>query len=163
MMWDFSWHSHRVKRSLSKFVFFSCSLPSPSCSFFISSLLIFCCFEGHCLTFHTWRLVPWGGVRLSLHVTLATIWLVVLPPEGRWWWEWINWWNENWQGKLKHSEKTCRSATLSTTNPTLSDLELNPGRHGGKLATNRLSYGTSFLEDNHCLLHIIIRLLDPWH
>jgi hypothetical protein len=25
-------------------------------------------------------------------------------------------WNENWQGKPKYSEKTCTSATLSTTN-----------------------------------------------
>jgi hypothetical protein len=28
------------------------------------------------------------------------------------------WWNEDWQGKPKYSEKTCPSATLSTTNPT---------------------------------------------
>jgi hypothetical protein len=28
---------------------------------------------------------------------------------------WSNWWNENWQGKPKYSEKTCPSATLSTT------------------------------------------------
>jgi hypothetical protein len=31
---------------------------------------------------------------------------------------WSNWWNENWQGKRKYSEKTYPSATLSTTNPT---------------------------------------------
>jgi hypothetical protein len=29
-----------------------------------------------------------------------------------------DWWNEEWQGKPKNSEKTCPSATLSTTNPT---------------------------------------------
>jgi hypothetical protein len=28
------------------------------------------------------------------------------------------WWNEDWQGKPKYSEKTCPSATLSTANPT---------------------------------------------
>jgi hypothetical protein len=28
---------------------------------------------------------------------------------------WSNWWNENWQGKSKYSEKTCPSGTLSTT------------------------------------------------
>jgi hypothetical protein len=28
------------------------------------------------------------------------------------------WWNEDWQGKPKYSEKTRPSATLSTTNPT---------------------------------------------
>jgi hypothetical protein len=28
---------------------------------------------------------------------------------------WSNWWNEDWQGKPKYSEKTRPSATLSTT------------------------------------------------
>jgi hypothetical protein len=27
---------------------------------------------------------------------------------------WSSWWNEDWQGKPKYSEKTCPSATLST-------------------------------------------------
>jgi hypothetical protein len=52
-----------------------------------------------------------------------------------------NWWNEDWQGKSKISEKTCPSAILSTTNPTRLDPGLNPGRRGGKPATNRLNYG----------------------
>jgi hypothetical protein len=39
---------------------------------------------------------------------------------------------------------TCPSATLSTTNPTWPDPGLNPGRRGGKPATNRLSYGAAF-------------------
>jgi hypothetical protein len=47
-------------------------------------------------------------------------------------------------GKLKYSEKTCPSATLSTTNPTWADLGLNLGRRGWKPATNSLSYGTAF-------------------
>jgi hypothetical protein len=51
--------------------------------------------------------------------------------------------NEDWQGKPKYSEKTCPSATLSTTNPTWLDPGLNPGRRGGKPATNRLSYGAA--------------------
>jgi hypothetical protein len=50
---------------------------------------------------------------------------------------------EDWQGKPKYSEKTCPSATLSTTNPTRLDPGLNPGRRGGKPATNRLSYGVA--------------------
>jgi hypothetical protein len=45
--------------------------------------------------------------------------------------------------KPKYSEKTCPSATLSTTNPTLPDSGLNPGHRGGKPATNRLSYGAA--------------------
>jgi hypothetical protein len=42
----------------------------------------------------------------------------------------------------KYSEKTCPNAALSTINPTCCP-EANPGRHGAKPATNRLSYGTS--------------------
>jgi hypothetical protein len=35
------------------------------------------------------------------------------------------------------------SATLSTINPTWPDAGSNPGRRGGKPATNRLSYGAA--------------------
>jgi hypothetical protein len=64
-------------------------------------------------------------------------------PDDRWWWLWRNWWNEDWQGKPKYSEKTYLSATLSATNPTWLDPGVNPGRRGGKPATNRLSYGAA--------------------
>jgi hypothetical protein len=53
------------------------------------------------------------------------------------------WWNENWQGKPKNSEKTYPGATLSTKNPTWPDPGSNPGRRRGKPATNRLSYGAA--------------------
>jgi hypothetical protein len=53
--------------------------------------------------------------------------------------------NEDWQGKPKHSEKTCPGATLSTTNPTWPDMGSNPGRRCGKPAANRLSYVTAFV------------------
>jgi hypothetical protein len=59
---------------------------------------------------------------------------------------WSNWWNEIWQGKPKYSEKTCPSATLSTTNPTWYDSGSNRGRRGGKPATNHLSYGAATLQ-----------------
>jgi hypothetical protein len=59
-------------------------------------------------------------------------------------WGWRIWWNE-WQGKPKYSEKTCPDATLSTKNPTWPDQGLNPGRRGGKPATNRFSYGASHM------------------
>jgi hypothetical protein len=39
--------------------------------------------------------------------------------------------------------KTCLSVTLSTTNPTWTDLSTNPGLCGEKPATNHLSYGTA--------------------
>jgi hypothetical protein len=53
-----------------------------------------------------------------------------------WLWWWRIWWNEDWQGKPKYSKKTCPSVTLFTTNPTWPDPGLNPGRYGGKPATN---------------------------
>jgi hypothetical protein len=53
------------------------------------------------------------------------------------------WWNEDWQGEPKYSEKTYPSATLSTTNLTWPDPGSNPGRRGRKPATNRLSYGAA--------------------
>jgi hypothetical protein len=44
---------------------------------------------------------------------------------------------------LVQSEKTCPSATLSTTNSTWADPDSNPGRRGGKPAINRVSYGSA--------------------
>jgi hypothetical protein len=41
-----------------------------------------------------------------------------------------------WQGKPKYSEKTCPSITVSTTDPTKCYPSSNPGRCGGKPATN---------------------------
>jgi hypothetical protein len=51
--------------------------------------------------------------------TSATNRSIVAAPDDRWW-VWRQWWNENWQGKPKYSEKSYPSATLSTTN--LNDL-----------------------------------------
>jgi hypothetical protein len=73
----------------------------------------------------------------------GNFWPIVPAPDDRWGWLWSNWWKEDWQGKPKYSEKTCLSATLSTTNPTWTDPGSNPGRRGGNPATNRLSYGAA--------------------
>jgi hypothetical protein len=54
---------------------------------------------------------------------------------------WISWWNENWQGKLMHSEKTCSSATMSTTDHRWPDLGLKLGCCAGKSMANSLSHG----------------------
>jgi hypothetical protein len=43
--------------------------------------------------------------------------------------------------------KTCPSATLSTTNTTWTDQGANPGLGCEKPATNRLSYGTTLVEE----------------
>jgi hypothetical protein len=56
---------------------------------------------------------------------------------------WSNWWNEDWQEKPKYPEKTCPSATLSTTNPHDQKRARIPDRRGGKPATNRSSYGAA--------------------
>ena len=39
--------------------------------------------------------------------------------------------------------KSCPSANFSTTNPTRTDRESNPGLRGDRPATNRLSHGTT--------------------
>jgi hypothetical protein len=89
----------------------------------------------------------WGETESTWYV--GHCWPIVPAPNDRWLWS--NWWNEDWQGKPKYSEKTCPSATFSTTtNPTWPDLGSNPGRRGGKPATNRLTYGTATLS---LLLH----------
>jgi hypothetical protein len=79
---------------------------------------------------------PAGSTRHGGH------WLAYCTSPGWLWW-WRIWWNEDWQGKPKYSEKTYPSATLSTTNPPWPDPGSNPGCRGGKPATNRLSCGAA--------------------
>jgi hypothetical protein len=83
-----------------------------------------------------------SGVGLS-PLYCGHFWPILPAPDDRWGWLWSNWWNEEWQRNPKYSEKTCLSATLSTTNTTWPELGSNPGRRGGKPATNRLSYGAA--------------------
>jgi hypothetical protein len=54
-------------------------------------------------------------------------------------------------GKPKYSEKTCPNVALFTTKPTCCP-DANPGRHGGKPAPDRLSYGTAYFR---CTYHNI--------
>jgi hypothetical protein len=72
-----------------------------------------------------------GGMRLS-PCYAGHCWPIAPAPDDRWWWLWSGWWNEDWQGKPKYSEKTCPSVTLSTTNPTWPDLGSNSGLRSGK-------------------------------
>jgi hypothetical protein len=68
----------------------------------------------------------WCGVWDWVHLVSRPLFgLLYQPRSSRW--------DENRQGKPKYSEKTCPSATLSTTNPTWPGLEP---------ATNHLSCGT---------------------
>jgi hypothetical protein len=87
-----------------------------------------------------WTFFNASGVGLS-PLYCSHFWPIVPAPDDRWEWLWSSWWNEDWQGKPKYSEKTCPNATLSTTNPTWP----NPGRRGGKPATNHLSYGMALV------------------
>jgi hypothetical protein len=51
-------------------------------------------------------------------------------------------WSETDRGKAKYSgEKTCPSATLSTTNPKCTDPGSNPNLRGRRPAANRLGHG----------------------
>jgi hypothetical protein len=89
-----------------------------------------------------------SGVGLS-PLYCGHFWPIVPAPDDRTGWLWSNWCNKDWQGKPKNSEKTCPSSTFSTTNPTWPDPGSNPGRRGGKPATNRLSYGAA--SQQQCL------------
>jgi hypothetical protein len=84
----------------------------------------------------------WGQTESTWYC--GHYWPVVPATDDRWWWLWSNWWNEDWQGKRKYSEKTCPSATLSTRNPTQPEPGSNLGRRSGKPATNRLNCGSAF-------------------
>jgi hypothetical protein len=88
-------------------------------------------------------------------------WPIVPDPDDRCWWLWSNWWNEDWQGKPKCSEKTCPSATLSTTNPTWLDPGSNPGHRGGKPVTNHLSNGTVLCVYGALLVVDALKVLCP--
>jgi hypothetical protein len=69
-------------------------------------------------------LVSWSGVGLS---PLGTSPTVAQVPDDEWWWVWYSRWND-WHGKPNYSDKTCLSATLSTTNPTWPNAGSNPSR-----------------------------------
>jgi hypothetical protein len=55
-----------------------------------------------------------------------------------------HWWNDNDGGKTEViGEKTFAIVALSTTNPTLTGLGLNPNLGSDTLAINYLSHGTA--------------------
>jgi hypothetical protein len=63
------------------------------------------------------NLFSMGGGSKLVHSTRRPL-LAYCTCPGWLWWRWRIWWNEDWQGKPKYSEKTYSSATLSTTNRT---------------------------------------------
>jgi hypothetical protein len=64
--------------------------------------------------------------------------------------------------KPKYSGKTCSSVALSTTNPTCCP-DANPGRRGGKSATNRLSYDTATMEHNEERSDFKSSIIQPYY
>jgi hypothetical protein len=52
--------------------------------------------------------------------------------------------------KPKNVEKICASTTVFTTKPTWTDLDVNPGIHGERLATNHLSHGKTCFNSYWC-------------
>jgi hypothetical protein len=83
-------------------------------------------------------LQPWGLLyNLVMKMTMMIIIFCPFPSNGAP----VEW---NWHGKAEElGEKTCPSATLSTTNPTWTDPGSNPGLRCGRPAANRLSHGTA--------------------
>jgi hypothetical protein len=81
---------------------------------------------------------PWG---LLCNPVTKIISFFVFPCNGAP----VTW---NWQGTTEvHGEKSCPSATLSTTNPMWTYPGSNPGLRGERPATNRLSHGTAKFTD----------------
>jgi hypothetical protein len=72
----------------------------------------------------------WGGAKslgtaksLSTAATSGLLYKPQMIDEDDFW---SNWWNENWQGKPKYSEKICPSATLYTTKSHMTRPGLEP-------------------------------------
>jgi hypothetical protein len=80
--------------------------------------------------------VGWGEAEFSRYIDH---YLPTVPAKDDGWWVCSSRWND-WQGKLKYSEKTCPSAALSTINPTWPNLGSNLCLRSGKQATNHLSW-----------------------
>jgi hypothetical protein len=66
----------------------------------------------------------WGGTKsLGTTATSGLLYKPQMIDEDDFW---SNWWNEDWQEKSKYSEKTCTSATLSTTKSHMTRPRLEP-------------------------------------
>jgi hypothetical protein len=89
-------------------------------------------------------------------------WMAYCTCPGWLWW-WTIWWNEDGRGNRITQRILCSSATLSTTNPTWPDPGSNPGRRGGKPATNSLSYGAALSYLTHSLWRTFSINLSPSH
>jgi hypothetical protein len=60
-----------------------------------------------------------------------------------------NWWNDTDSGNWSSAREKCYSATLSTTNLTVTDLESNRHLRGERPATDHLSHDTAETRGSH--------------
>jgi hypothetical protein len=91
-----------------------------------------------------WFFLNWysGGVESNwVHSTVRPLLGLLCQPQVIMMEKLVAW----LAGETEVLGETCPSAALSTTNPTCC-LDANPGRCGGKPATNRLSYRTALLR-----------------
>jgi hypothetical protein len=95
---------------------------------------------GHYITCFFYLFFSWGEAESTWYCGNCLAYCTASNDK----WLRSNRWNANLQGKLKYSEKTCSSATLSTTNPIWSNQGSKTGRRYGTPATNCLSYGTAY-------------------
>jgi hypothetical protein len=65
-----------------------------------------------------------------------------------------HWWNDTDGGKPMYSEKTCPTATLSTTNFTWTNLKSNLGLRGEKSVTNPLENKSAFYKYIYYISHV---------
>jgi hypothetical protein len=85
---------------------------------------------------------------------------ILFIPHVMWVWRTMVEWY--WQGKSKElGERTCPSATLSTTNPIWIYPGANPGRRSDRPATNRLNHGTTHYSP-YCKVNRIVTKLIYW-
>jgi hypothetical protein len=97
-----SWCDGHIRMNSEYTVIVTCKIFRPDLLWVFKAWFVFLSF-----------LVEWNRV----HHYWGHYWPIVpTPDDDGWWWDWSSRWND-WQGKLKYSEKTCYSAALSTRYP----------------------------------------------
>jgi hypothetical protein len=83
------------------------------------------------------------SAAIHLFVVYLTTLKLCIVCDRHTWTEYVkHWWNDSDNEKLKYSERTHPSGTLSASNSTRTDLRSSPVFLDDRSATNRLSQGT---------------------
>jgi hypothetical protein len=105
-----------------------------------------------------------SGVGLS-PLYCRHFWPIVAAPDDRWGWLWSNWWNEDWQGKPKYSEKTAPAPLcppeipLDQTRDRTRAAAVTSTLGGGEWSASHSSHFTS--EEKSPSTHGIVGCLGP--